>query len=66
LDVARIESNILKLNKDRFDLAEKINDVINDIAHTRIVNNAETKDNTEVIFNKPVNPLFVNAESENK
>ena len=62
LDVARIESNILKLNKDRFDLAEKINDVINDIAHTQIVNNAETKDNTEVIFNKPVNPLFVNAD----
>ena len=62
LDVARIESNILKLNKDRFDLAEKINDVINDIAHAQIVNTTKTKNNTEIVFNKPDTTLFINAD----
>ena len=47
LDVARIESNTLKLNKDRFDLVEKINDVINDILHAQVVN-ARTRNNTEI------------------
>jgi two-component system sensor histidine kinase VicK len=63
LDVARIESNILKLNKDRFDLVEKINDVINDTTHAQIVKTtAETKNNTEIIFNKPVYSLLVDAD----
>ena len=64
LDVARIESNLLKLNKDRFDLVEKINDVINDTTHVQIVNTttAETKNNTEIIFNKPVHPLLIDAD----
>jgi signal transduction histidine kinase len=65
LDVARIESNILKLNKDRFDLVEKINDVINDATYAQIGNTTtttETKNNIEIIFNKPVNPLLVNAD----
>jgi two-component system sensor histidine kinase VicK len=63
LDVARIESNILKLNIDRFDLVEKINDAINDIKHAQTVNTTnETKNNTEIRFNKPVNPLLVNAD----
>ena len=63
LDVARIESNILKLNNDRFDLVEKINDAINDITHARTVNTTtETKNNTEIVFDKPVNTLLVNAD----
>ena len=61
LDVARIESNTLKLNKDRFDLVEKINDVINDILHAQVVN-ARTRNNTEIKFNKPDSTLFVNAD----
>ena len=63
MDVARIESNILKLNNDQFDLVERINDSINDIRHTQTVNTTtETKNNTEIIFDKPVNTLLVNAD----
>ena len=61
LDVARIESKTLKLNKDRFDLVEKISDVINDILHAQVVN-ARTRNNTEIKFNKPDSTLFVNAD----
>jgi two-component system, OmpR family, sensor histidine kinase VicK len=61
LDVARIESNSLKLNKDRFDLVEKISDVINDILHTRVVN-AKKVNKTEIVFNKPETALLVNAD----
>jgi two-component system sensor histidine kinase VicK len=60
LDVARIESNTLNLNKDRFDLVERINDVINDIIHAQIVN--KTKNNTEIVFNKPGTALFITAD----
>ena len=60
LDVARIESNTLKLDKDRFDLVERINDVINDITHAQITN--KTKNNTEIVFNKPDRELFVTAD----
>jgi signal transduction histidine kinase len=61
LDVARIESNTLKLNKDRFDLVEKIYDVINDILHAQVVN-AKKVNKTEIVFNKPDTALFVNAD----
>ena len=62
LDVARIESNTLKLNKERFDLVEKINDAINDIIHSRVVNTKTTTNNPEIVFNKPDSALFVNAD----
>ena len=61
LDVARIESNTLKLNKDRFDLVEKIYDVINDILHAQVVNTKKVN-KTEIVFNKPDTALFVNAD----
>ncbi|HEY7572107.1 MAG TPA: ATP-binding protein, partial [Nitrososphaeraceae archaeon] len=61
LDVARIESNTLKLNKERFDVAEKINDVINDIIHAQFANAKETGD-IDIEFDKPVTPLFINAD----
>ena len=61
LDVARIESNTLKLNKDRFDLVEKINDVINDILHAQVVD-AKKVNKLEIVFNKPDTALFVNAD----
>jgi signal transduction histidine kinase len=60
LDVARIESNTLKLNKDRFDLVESINEVIHDIAHAQLIN--KTKNNTEIVFNKPDRELFITAD----
>jgi signal transduction histidine kinase len=59
LDVTRIESNTLKLNKERFDLVEKINDAI---IHLRVVNTKMTTNNPEIVFNKPDTALFVNAD----
>jgi signal transduction histidine kinase len=60
LDVARIESNTLKLYKDRFDLVESINEVLYDIAHAQLIN--KTKNNTEIVFNKPDRELFITAD----
>jgi signal transduction histidine kinase len=61
LDVARIESNTLKLNKERFDVAEKINDVINDIIHAQNVN-PKTTNKTDIVFDEPNTPLFIFAD----
>lgn len=61
LDVARIESNTLKLDKDRFDLVERINDVINDTLHAQLVD-TRTRNNTEIVFDKPDSTLFVKAD----
>ncbi|HEY7079550.1 MAG TPA: HAMP domain-containing sensor histidine kinase [Nitrososphaeraceae archaeon] len=65
LDVAKIESNTLKLNKEWFDLVEKIDDVITDIKYSQTVNmntNIDTKNNIEIAFNKPDSALFINAD----
>jgi signal transduction histidine kinase len=67
LDIARIESNTLKLNKERFDLVEITNDTITDIKHSQAVNidknrNSITKNNIEIIFNKPDSAIFINAD----
>jgi signal transduction histidine kinase len=65
LDVARIESNTLKLNKRWFDLVEKIETAITDIKHSLAINknkNTNTKNNIEIIFNKPDSVLFINAD----
>jgi signal transduction histidine kinase len=63
LDVARIESNTLKLNKEWFDLVEKIDDAIADIKYSQAINtNTNTKNNIEIAFNKPDSALFINAD----
>jgi signal transduction histidine kinase len=61
LDVSRIESNTLKLNKERIDVAEKIDDVINDTMHAQVANAKEMSD-IDIEFDKPVTPLFINAD----
>jgi len=61
LDVARIESNTLKLKKERLDLVEKIGDAINDIIHAQLAN-SKMINNTDIVFNKPETPLFVYAD----
>jgi signal transduction histidine kinase len=61
LDVARIESNTLKLNKERIDVAEKIDDVINDTMHAQFANTKEMSD-IDIEFDKPATPLFINAD----
>jgi two-component system, OmpR family, sensor histidine kinase VicK len=65
LDVAKIESNTLKLNKEWFNLVDKIEDAISDIKHSQAVNsntNTTTKDNIEIVFNKLDSALFINAD----
>jgi signal transduction histidine kinase len=61
LDVARIESNTLKLNKERIDVSEKIDDVINDTMHAQFANAKEMSD-IDIEFDKPATPLFINAD----
>ncbi|HEY7079520.1 MAG TPA: HAMP domain-containing sensor histidine kinase, partial [Nitrososphaeraceae archaeon] len=58
LDIARIESNSLKLNKERIDIVEKIDDVINDITHARVLS-PKTGYNTHIVFDKPDTSLFI-------
>ena len=61
MDIARIESNTLKLNKEQFDLVEKIDDIIKDkIIHTVAINTAgKPKNNTEIVFSKPDTAIFL-------
>ena len=54
LDVSRIESQTLKLNKEKFNINEKIRNVINDI---------KSKDNIQIRFDEPkVDPIVVEAD----
>ena len=67
LDIARIESNTLKLSKVRLDLVEKINDAISDIRHAQVADRTitiPTKDNTntKIEFIKPDRPILINAD----
>jgi two-component system, OmpR family, sensor histidine kinase VicK len=58
LDASRIESKILRLNKERFDINEKIKNVVNDIKeHTKL------SERIEIIVTKPeVHPIIVEAD----
>ncbi|HEY7081438.1 MAG TPA: HAMP domain-containing sensor histidine kinase [Nitrososphaeraceae archaeon] len=67
LNVARIESNTLKLNRELLDLVEITNETITDIKHSQAVNidknrKSKTKNNIEIIFNKPDSAIFINAD----
>ena len=63
LYVARIESNTLRLNKERFDIVEKIEDVIIDIIHAQNVNPKTTNNtNTNIVFDKSDASLFIFAD----
>jgi len=55
--VTRIESNTLKLDKERFDLKEKIQNVVKASAN-QIVH----KNNVMISFIEPKNPIFVEAD----
>jgi len=55
LDVTKIESRTLKLNKVKFDINEKIRNVINDIK--------SKEDNIEISFDEPkIDPIVVEAD----
>jgi len=57
LDVTKIESKSLMIKKERFDLKEKIQNVINDIA-------SQTGDNpnVKISFIEPKDPIYVEAD----
>jgi two-component system, OmpR family, sensor histidine kinase VicK len=58
LDVSRIESRTLKLNKEKFNINEKIRHVIDDIQSKE-----EQDDEIKIIFNEQEeNPIFVEAD----
>ncbi len=57
LDIARIDSQSLKLEKERFDLIEKIQNVINDFG------NGLSNEKIELVFTpSQKEPIFVNAD----
>jgi signal transduction histidine kinase len=56
LDVSRIESETLKLNKEKFNINEKIRNVVYDIVKS-------SKDGIEITFIEPkADPIFVEAD----
>ena len=55
LDISKIENRILRLDKERFDINERLRDIINDIK--------SKEDEIEIIFAKPkVDPVIVDAD----
>ena len=74
LDVTRIESNTLRLNKELFDLNAKIKDTIDDMIHTKTgIEGNETKDieptrnsasaSLQIIFKPTEYPVIVDADT---
>jgi two-component system sensor histidine kinase VicK len=61
LDVARIESQTLKLNKSSFDLNEKIKNAITDVKESSHWTTGEKSQNIKIIF-EPGMPLIVEAD----
>jgi signal transduction histidine kinase len=54
LDITKIESRTLKLNKEKFNINEKIRTVIEDIK--------SKQDEIEIIFNQELDPIIVEAD----
>ena len=55
LDISKIENRILRLDKERFDINERLRDIINDIK--------SKEDEIEIILDKPkVDPVIVDAD----
>jgi two-component system sensor histidine kinase VicK len=57
LDVSRIESQNLRLNKEKVNINEKISNVVNDIK-----NQIHNPDKLQIVFLKPKEPLYVEAD----
>ena len=57
LDVSRIESQNLRLNKEKVNINEKISNVVNDIK-----NQIRNPDKLQIVFFKPKEPLYVEAD----
>jgi signal transduction histidine kinase len=57
LDVSRIESQNLRLNKEKVNINEKISNVVNDIK-----NQIRNPDKLQIVFLKPKEPRYVEAD----
>jgi signal transduction histidine kinase len=64
LDITKIESRSLKLNKTTFDMNEKINNVIRDLTPKKNVNDDNTNQNIKFIFQPTKEPIRVFADKE--
>ena len=54
LDVSRIDSQTLKINKEKYNINEKMRDIVNDL---------KTRDGIEITFADPkVDPIVVEAD----
>jgi signal transduction histidine kinase len=67
LDITKIESRSLRLNKTTFDMNEKINNVIRDLTPKKNVNdddNNRTNQNVKFIFQPTKEPIMIFADKE--
>jgi two-component system, OmpR family, sensor histidine kinase VicK len=65
LDIAKIESSNLKLEKTTFDMNEKINNVIKDLTPKKNLNdNIKNQQNVKFIFQPTKEPLMVFADKQ--
>ena len=65
LDITKIEGGNLKLKKTKFDLNEKINNVIRDLTMKKYINtNNDTNPKVEFIFQPTKEPIMVFADKE--
>ena len=67
LDITKIESRSLRLNKTTFDMNEKINNLIRDLTPKKNVNdddNNRTNQNVKFIFQPTKEPIMIFADKE--
>jgi signal transduction histidine kinase len=62
LDVTKIESNILNLNKQRFNLSQKIRDVISDVTTNEMRNDPQVKNIYIRFESKEPNDIYIEAD----
>jgi signal transduction histidine kinase len=62
LDVTKIESNILNLNKQRFNLSQKIRDVISDVTTNEMRNDPQVKNINISFESKEPNDIYIEAD----
>ncbi|HZA06172.1 MAG TPA: HAMP domain-containing sensor histidine kinase, partial [Nitrososphaeraceae archaeon] len=62
LDVTKIESNILNLNKKRFNLSQKIRDVISDVTTNEMRKDHHVKNINIILVSKEPNDIYIEAD----
>jgi signal transduction histidine kinase len=62
LDVSKIESQLLKLNRERFNLNDVLVDCVNDLQINRDPDHSNDEKNTKIVLKLQKNDLIVNAD----